>query len=310
VNDPGRGPPARPAGSKRLAPLEVLELDDSGVDELLDRLESEVPVHPALLDLPAAPRKEAVVFGDTHGDWWSTIAVAGRFLSHSTERCLVGLGDYVDRPPVDCREGSVANAIFLLQLVAEFPDRVFLLQGNHETVRRIPALPHNLPEEVDSLWGPEAERYHRILGLLERGPLAALSPSGAYLAHGGFPRRGTAATWREAFDPVSDETLLDVTWTDCAVSRIDRGIGAPFTERDLDAFFDRCGARIFLRGHDPDVTGRPVFHNRCLTLHTTRIYERYGGVIAARLPLDRAVRTLDDVRVEHIETEGQEFDVP
>ena len=302
-------PPARPPGRARLGPQEILGLSETEVDELLDRLESEVPVHPGLLDLPSAPRREAVVFGDTHGDWWTTLAVVGRFLAQSGERCLIGLGDYVDRPPDDCREGSVANALYLLGLVAEYPDRAFLLQGNHETVRRIPALPHNLPEEVDSLWGPDVERYHRILGLLERGPLAALSTSGAYLAHGGFPRRGTAANWREAFDHVTDDTLLDVAWTDCAVSRIDRGVGAPFSERDLESFFDKCGARVFLRGHDPDIAGRPVFHNRCLTLHTTRIYERYGGVIVARLPLDRAVRHLEDVRIEHVETEGQSFEL-
>lgn len=305
----GRAPPPRVA-VKRYAPAELLELDASHVDLLLDRLEADVPVHPGLIDLPAAPRREAIVFGDTHGDWWSTLAVADRFLANPAERCLVGLGDYVDRAPDDCREGSVANALFLLELAAEFPDRVFLLQGNHEAVRRISALPHDLPEEVDALWGPERERYSRIMGLLERGPIAALSPSGAYLAHGGFPRSGTPATWREAFQRPSDETLMDVLWTDAAISRISRGLGPPFHAGDLTAFFDKCGARVFLRGHDPDITGRAAFDNRCLTLHTSRIYERFGGVLFAHLPLARTVRSLDDVTVEHAETEGQSFPTP
>ncbi len=300
--------PAAPAvDRRRRAPLELLDLDGTEVDRLLDRLEAEVPVHPGLLDLPAAPLREAVVFGDTHGDWWSTLAVAERFLGHSSDRCLIGLGDYIDRPPDDCREGSVANALYLLQLVAEYPDRVILIQGNHEAVRRIPALPHDLPEEVDQLWGPDPERYGRILGLLERGPLAALSPSGAYLAHGGFPTDGTSASWRVPFENPSDETLMDVLWSDCAASRIDRGLGAKFDAPALNAFFERCGARVFLRGHDPDVVGRPLYDQRVLTLHTTRIYERYGGVILARLPLSRTIRSLGDVPVEHLETEGQSF---
>ncbi|HZY92488.1 MAG TPA: metallophosphoesterase [Thermoplasmata archaeon] len=301
------GPGLSGAARRRLPPAEILALDASGVDELLDRLESEVPVHTGLVDLPSAPLRDAVVFGDTHGDWWSTVALAERFLAHSRERCLIGLGDYIDRPPDDCPQGSAANVLFLLQLVAEAPDRVFLLQGNHEAARRIPVLPHDLPEEVDELWGPDAERYNRIVGLLERGPLAALSPSGAYLAHGGFPSHGTAATWRNAFESPTEDTLVEVLWSDCAVSRVDRGLGTRFTARDLDEFFGRSGARLFLRGHDPDIVGRPLFDQRVLTLHSTRIYERYGGVIVALLPLHRTVRSAADVRIEHLETEGQSF---
>lgn len=291
----------------RRTPAELLRLEPSGIDELLDHLEANVPVHAGLVDLPAAPRKEAIVFGDTHGDWWTTVAIAGRFLADPEARCLVGLGDYIDRAPDDCGEGSVANALYLLGLAADFPDRVFLLEGNHEAVRRIPALPHDLPEEVDQLWGPDPERYARLLGLLERGPLAALSPSGAYLAHAGFPRRGSAATWRRAFDTPTDETLLEVLWADCAAARVRHGIAPAFDADDLEAFFDRSGARLFLRGHDPDLTGRAVFGDRCLTLHSSRIYERYGGVLAARLPLSRTIRSSADVAVEHVETEGQSF---
>jgi Calcineurin-like phosphoesterase len=292
----------------RAAPADILRFDASEADALLDRLESDVPVHPGLVDLPSGPIREAVVFGDTHGDWWSTLAAAGRFLADPRDRCLVGLGDYVDRAPDDCPNGSVANVLFLLQLAAEFPDRVFLLQGNHEAVRRVPALPHDLPEEVDALWGPDVERYSRLVGLLERGPIAALSPSGAYLAHGGFPPGGTAAGWRRPFDAPTDDTLIEVLWSDCAVSRIDRGIGSRFTAADLDAFFDRSGARVFVRGHTPDIVGRPLYGGRVLTLHSTRVYERYGGVLAVRLPLSRTIRSLADLRVEHLETEGQSFD--
>lgn len=302
------GPPA-PQSSSRLGPAEILQLEEDGVDALLDRLEANVPVHNGLIDLPAAPRREAVVFGDTHGDWWTTVAIADRFLANPGERCLVGLGDYVDRSPDDCAGGSVANVLFLLQLAAEFPDRVFLIQGNHEANRRIPVVPHDLPEEVDQLWGPDAERYARVMGLLERGPIAALAPSGAYLAHAGFPRGSRPAQWREPYAQPSDETLLEVLWTDCAVSRHDRGVIRPFDEAALDAFFERCGARVFLRGHDPDLTGRKVYGNRCLTLHSTRIYERYGGVLLAHLPLSRTVRSLDDVTIEHVETEGQSFEL-
>jgi hypothetical protein len=273
----------------------------------LDRLESDVPVAAGLAELPGAPVREAVVFGDTHGDWRSTEAVARRFLDSPQDRVLVGLGDYIDRPPADCGAGSVANALYLLALRALFPDRVWLIQGNHETARRIGVAPHDLPAEIEGLWGRDPDRYGRLLGLLERGPLAALTPSGAYLAHGGFPSAARSTDARTQLRSPTDEVVAQVVWRDCAESGVDRGVGSPFTEDELEAFLSRIGASVFVRGHDPDLAGRSVFGHRCLTLHTTRVFERFGGVLLARIPLDRSLHSTGDLRVEHVETEGQRF---
>ncbi len=301
-------PPA--PGPTRLDPASFLRMEPDEADELLDRLERDVPVSPALCPLSGGAEDDVIVFGDTHGDWRSTQAVAARFLADPGHRFLVGLGDYVDRSPDDCGEGSVANSLYLLDLAARFPDRVVLIQGNHETNRRIPVLPHDLPEEVDQLWGPDVERYARLVGLLERGPLAATTPSGAYLAHGGFPRSVAGTDWKRSFDTVSEDLLLDIVWGECAASRAHRGMDTQFTESDLERFFTASGLRVFLRGHDPDLAGRSVFHDRCLTLHTSRTYERFGGVLCAFLPLSRAIASTRDARIERLETEGKEFPPP
>ena len=292
-----------------LEPAAILSLDADGADELLDRLEADVPSRGRLTILPQRPFRNAFVFGDTHGDWRSTEAPISRFLEAQRESCLIGLGDYVDRAPQDSGEGSVANALWLLQLAARFPEQVYLIVGNHEMARRIPVLPHDLPEEVDQLWGPDPARYSRIVSLLERGPLAAISPNGVYLAHGGFPR-GPPSDWRERFTQASDDTVIDVTWSDCSASRIDRGLGPKFDEAELSRFLDLSTCRVFVRGHDPDVTGRPLYHNRCLTLHTTRFYERFGGVVYATVPLDRPVESTDEITIEHAPSEGRTYPIP
>ena len=291
-------------------PEEVLALDAEGADRLLDALERSVPVHPPFLALPAVGFEEAIVFGDTHGDWHSTVDAVRRFSAGEKPRLLVGLGDYVDRVPRDCPDGSVANVLYLLSLAAKFPERVILIQGNHETSRRIPVVPHNLPEEIDDLWGPEEERYHRIVGLLERGPLAAATPNGVYLVHAGFPRRLARPHWTATFDRLDDEGLGEVTWAECEASRNRRGAARPWGARDLDGFLAASGLRMILRGHDADVCGLPLYAGRCLTLHTTRIYERYGGVIVARLPLHAPIATVADVSVEHLATERRTYPVP
>jgi protein phosphatase len=291
-----------------LEPEEILALDPEGADRLLDRLDADVPVHPGAVPLPEKIAREALLFGDTHGDWRSTQTIASVFLSNPKEYLLVGLGDYIDRPPDDCPNGSVANALYLLELAARYPDRVFLLKGNHEANRRIPVLPHNLPEEVDDLWGPEVERYTRILSLLERGPWVATSGSGLYLAHAGFPTDLPGTEWRAAYQNPSDELLYDTVWRDASQSQHDRGLSPPFKERDLIAFLEQIGAKVFVRGHDPDLAGRVVDLHRCLTLHSTRVYEQFGGVLYARARLDRPLLSADDLTVLHADSEGRSFD--
>ena len=291
-----------------LTPEFVLGSSPEEADQLFDRLERQVPVRPGIVELPAHGFTEALVIGDTHGDWRTTLEVRSRFLEDGAgPRCLVGLGDYVDRPPADCGPGSVVNAALLLDLAARYPDRVFLLQGNHETVLRIPALPHSLPEEVDELWGPQSDRYTRLVALLERGPLAATSPNGAYFAHAGFPRGSLPTAWRRAFEDVDEDRLIDLVWSDCDATRQRHAVTDPWGANDLGAFLKASGLAVFLRGHDPDLTGRPLYDDRCLTLHTTRVYERYGGVLLAHLPLDRPVTRIADLRIEHLPTEGRRF---
>ncbi|HYA54739.1 MAG TPA: hypothetical protein VEG42_03960, partial [Thermoplasmata archaeon] len=175
---------------------------------------------------------------------------------------------------------------------------------------RIAALPHHLPDEVDELWGPDSTRYDRIVGLFERGPLAVTTANGAYLAHAGFPRGKLPIPWTAAFVDPNDDRLAEITWAECAASRIRRGAAPAWGERDLDQFLASTGLRLMLRGHDPDLVGRVVYHGRCLTLHTSRVYEQYGGVLVAYLPLKTPLDSAARLVVEHLPTEGRSFDRP
>jgi len=290
------------------SPSELLTITPSQADELLTFLERHVPVRPPLVEIPEEGATEAIVFGDSHGDWRSVEEVVRRY--REGDHCLVGLGDYVDRAPDDCGAGSVANALYLLELVAERPGRVTLIQGNHEIVRRIPAVPHLLPDEVDELWGPESARYDRLVGLLERGPYAATTSNGAYLAHAGFPRGKLPIPWTAAFTDPDDDRLAEITWAECEASHIRRGATRAWGERDLEQFFRATGLSVMLRGHDPDLTGRSVYGGRCLTLHTSRLYARYGGVLLARMPLQSPLPNVGAITVEHLAIEGKTFPVP
>ena len=290
------------------SPTDVLRLGASGVDHLLDVLEVRVPTRPAYVEIPRTPGGAAFVFGDTHGDWRSTLEAVRAFEAGGSSSVLVGLGDYVDRSPADLPGGAVANALYLLALEARLPDRVFLLQGNHETMRRIGAFPHTLPDEVERLWGPEMGRYDRLMGLLERGPLAASAACGAYLAHAGFPRGKLPDRWSDALAHPDNDRLVELVWSGCDVTNAWRGGIRPWGAPDLERFLDQSGLSTVWRGHDPDLSGRPLYDGRVMTLHTTRLYERYGGVLLAVLPLDRPLSTVTDAELRHLATETRHAD--
>lgn len=290
-----------------LSPEEVLRLDSASADRLLSDLERRVPRHPTLLSISSATQGTATVFGDTHGDWRSTEDVVHHWETSRPDARLVSLGDCVDRSPEDCGAGSVANAVFLLGLAARFPDRVILLQGNHELARRIAVRPHTLPQELARLWGADQARYDRLMGLLERGPLAAVTPNGAYLAHAGFPRGPLPAPWQRSFETPSEERLLEIVWAECAASSIRRGAAEPWGPSDLDRFLGVTGLAVVLRGHDPDIAGQSVYGGRVLTLNTTRLYERFGGVLSVEMPLERRLTSVADLTVRHAATEGHRF---
>jgi serine/threonine-protein phosphatase 2A catalytic subunit len=148
------------------------------------------------------------------------------------------------------------------------------------------------------------------MGLLERGPYALATGSGAFLAHGGFPRGLLPSPWSNAVDGRSEQRLIELVWSECTASRSRRGAIEPWTVGDLDGFLNQSGLTLFLRGHDPDLTGRALYSGRCLTLQTTRIYEQFGGVIVARLPLGSPVRSTDDLSIEHLPTEGRSYPEP
>ncbi|MGB6500475.1 MAG: metallophosphoesterase [Thermoplasmata archaeon] len=286
------------APSAGRSPADILRMSAGEADDLIGHLEERVPHRPPLAEISAEVAEEAVVFGDSHGDWRATAEVVRRF--REGRRSLIGLGDYIDRAPADCGAGSVANALFLLGVAAEAPDRVWLIQGNHETTRRIPVRPHSLPSELANLWGPDPSRYDRILELLARGPIAARTPSGAYLAHAGFPRGPLPTPWSAAFDAADDDRLAEVVWAECDVSAARRGAAPSWGNSDLDLFLRTTGLRIFLRGHDPDLTAQPLFEDRCMTLHTCRLYGQYGGVISAMLPLRSPVRSVRDLTIDRL----------
>jgi hypothetical protein len=282
-----------------LDPEEIAGMEAPDIDALLIRLDRQISLESALAHVEPPGATAVGVIGDTHGDWRSTQAAVKWFLESPSDRAFVGLGDYIDRAPLDCPCGSAVNALYLLSIKAAYPDRVLLIQGNHEAARRFPLEPHNLPEELAERWGKDRQRYLRIMGMLERGPLAAYTSSGVFLAHAGFPSR-LSSPWTDRFRHVDETLLVELLWTRVAAADPEPNIVPEFDEASLDEFLRESGLHVFLRGHDPRVVGQPLYHGHCLTLHTSRIYARYGGVLFAHFSLVQPVGSTMDIEVKRL----------
>ncbi len=97
-----------------------------------------------LIHLP--PRGNAIIVGDLHGNLKSLehILNESQFMekaSNGEEIYIIFLGDYGDR---GFQSPEVYHVILSLKIL--FPEKVILLQGNHEGPSDLLAYPHDIPD--------------------------------------------------------------------------------------------------------------------------------------------------------------------
>ncbi|OQR84618.1 serine/threonine-protein phosphatase 2B catalytic subunit [Achlya hypogyna] len=193
--------------------------------ETQDRLPTETAleiIHDALHLMDKEPnvleiQAPVVVFGDLHGQFFDLLKMLDKisFFADKPEhadRKLLFLGDYVDRGVFSCEV-----MLFLLCMKIHYPDRVFLLRGNHEC------------EAISSFYGFRLECkakygvsvYFHFVQCFRSIPLAAIvdAPDGRiFCVHAGIsPDLDTIADI-QALDrrqePTTSGPLCDLLWSD------------------------------------------------------------------------------------------------
>ncbi len=220
---------------------------------------------------------EKVVFvGDTHGDFETTKSVIKNFFD---KNCLVFLGDYIDREPF--RWGAIYNIIYLLILKCCYPNKIYLLKGNHECNYIIPCYPYELENEIIQKYG-SSSLHKKIVDVFKAMPLM-LSSKNVFAAHGGILKEANI----EKLKKVSKndiKSIESIVWSDPEISPIARGIGDCFNEKDLNRFLKYINANVFIRGHDYNLNGFSIYNDKCLTIFSSRRYKNMGnnGILVAK----------------------------
>ena len=266
-------------------PDKVTELTRRELLELLEDTRRVLERETKLIELPASER--TIFVGDTHGDFEATKIASRRYLRNGGK--LVFLGDYVDRG-----KESSANINYLLCLKLAYPDKLFLLQGNHEGYGVFKFYPSDFWEAVDEeLRGI----YEKVLLEL---PLV-VSVGNIIGLHGVLPDIITLSDVNRI--EIGGEEWQQVTWGDWQevdgdYLQIDGYTGRPqFGREYFDRLMKRFGKNVLIRSHQPGAPSA-MYDNRCLTIFTSHAYVSARNIAIADSADD--VQTVDELGIELI----------
>ncbi|CAJ0594897.1 unnamed protein product [Cylicocyclus nassatus] len=198
------------------------------------------------------------VVGDLHGQLTDLRKIIDR-CGDPSRNTYVFLGDYVDRGTQ-----GLELAILLFSFKLRYPNRVFLLRGNHEDVNTTST--YGFYDECMMKYGRRGELvYLMLVNAFNHLPLAALIGGRILCMHGGLsPHIQTLADIEKIARPSIIPPygiLCDIVWSDPdshqpGWSLSCRGISFSFDETVVEQFCQKHGIDLIVRAHQ--ITGEMI----------------------------------------------------
>ena len=256
--------------NKYLESSEKLSKDE--INEICEKATDVLKNEPSLLKINGP----TIVVGDIHGNLGALEYSVRKFLEANGTKNILFLGDYVDRGMyAPGGPNSIKNVAILLKLKTMFPNKVFLLRGNHE-IEDINCS-YGFSDECDNTYGDidgkeVFDKFNSVFGHL---PLAAVVDEKTFCVHGGIsPDLKKVDQINDIEKPLSREELdvlnnspkettalaIDLLWSDpgfpCWEQFIEnhRGAGKIFSKKAASEFLKNNELKRILRAHQ-DVDG-------------------------------------------------------
>ena len=257
----------------RISEREVFTVIDK-VYPLIEKEESMLELEPPIY-----------ICGDVHGQFYDLLRVFEIF-KYPPESKFLFLGDYVDRG-----KNSLECVLLLLCLKIKFPERIFLLRGNHESA------------DVNRTFGfyDECKRkvslkiYKKFCNLFNILPITALISEKILCMHGGLSKDLTNINQLKSIKrptEIPEKGLLcDLVWSDPDnlkskdfVENKERGISVCFSEKVVEEFTKKNNLDLICRAHQVVEEGFEFFDNmKLITIFTApnymNIFDNNGCVL-------------------------------
>lgn len=220
--------------------------------------------------LPSRPEREVefLVIGDLHGcysclkaalmqsNFFKKVEAHERDPENNPAMYLVLLGDYIDRG----RFSYSGTLRAVMQLFLKWPDRVFVLRGNHEFYVEINGkvlAPVRPSEAMDSISGiARMDVFARYMKLFDELPNMLVFDRTLFV-HGGIPRQDTLdAKWKGIHSLNDSEIRFQMMWSDPSEADAipldlqQENARFPFGKKQFQRFMADLGLKTMVRGHE------------------------------------------------------------
>ncbi|KAH0794686.1 Pph3p [Histomonas meleagridis] len=209
--------------------------------------------------------------GDTHGqleDALKLFEVSGKV---GDVRYLF-LGDYVDRGLY-----SIELLCLLIAYKIKYPDRIYLLRGNHETQEVNSE--YGFFDEINTKYGTE-EIYNKCNDMFETLPLAAIVDNRLFCVHGGLSPDLNTIQQIEDYQRVQQPELTsfvgNMLWSDPDevedYERSERRSGYLFGEAHVEKFLKTNNLQKIVRSHEMVDGYEEKFNGKLVTIWSAPNY--------------------------------------
>ncbi|MBD3227739.1 MAG: hypothetical protein GF329_06085 [Candidatus Lokiarchaeota archaeon] len=254
------------------------DMDSNEINNLIQSMEEIIDRDQMLIEIRDG--RDLIFVGDLHGDFKTLLSVIKIFLDENHKH-IVFLGDYVDRGFADNQIKTV-NALLLLKKF--FPEKVFLLKGNHEW--KFINAEYGFKEAIFHHLIPIL--FHRYNELFEKLPIAVnVKTPKIFGVHGGIPVSNGKKPYslkdiakipkKNCFD---NEIAQQILWNDPDekindIEKNHRGLGYIFGIKPFKKFMNHNNLKYCIRSHEVMKKGNGnCFNGKLITVFSSKSYGR------------------------------------
>lgn len=222
------------------------------------------------------------IVGDIHGQFFDLLNMFALF-KKVPEVTYLFLGDYVDRG-----YNSVETILLLLALKVQYPSKIYLLRGNHET-RQCCSI-YGFKNECMSKY--DLIMWNYICDVFDYLPICAIINNLFFCVHGGISPKLNNIDDLLDYNRVKENSKLnDLFWSDPNEANgwkeNTRGSGYLFGEEECDEFLIRNKLAKIIRSHQLVQEGyREMYNGKLITVWSAPNYCYKAGNMGSVLFID------------------------